>query len=464
MVSRRLRTVAVGLVVAMAAVGGVPAQQDRSGGIFPYPTHVETLDNGLCAILIPMSSNGLVAYWSVVRTGSRDEYEPGRSGFAHFFEHMMFRGGAKYGGTFDTVMEAAGGSNNAFTTHDTTVYQNWFPKEALPLILDMERDRMSGMVFEPSAVLAERDVVYSEFRLGREDPSERTSELLRATAYTVHPYHWDVIGWEADIKGWRQEDLEAFYSENYAPNNATLVIVGDVAAEDAFKAVETALGGVPRKPERRPIHSQEPEQLGERRVILEDPDAQLPLIKFAWHICATNDPDFPVWEVIEDVLLDGETARFQQVFVQDGNLCTSVGGGWLGYQFDPSLFSVEFAMRDGVPVEKAEALLHEEIAKFVKDGPTPRELTRVKNKIRAEFVRRLTTIDGKAALIGETDTFFGGWKNVGARVANIEKVTAEDVKRVAAKAFTAKNRTVCTLVIPESAGPGNVSPVNGGDK
>jgi zinc protease len=432
---------------AAAALFAAALAAPAAAGDLDVPAREKTLGNGLKVVVLEDSSipNCAINVW--YRVGSRNE-RTGITGLAHFFEHMMFMGGAKYGDSFDRVMEAEGGANNAFTTFDNTTYQDWFPSSALPLVLDMERDRLSGMVFKPETVQQEREVVYSEYRSNMEDPSQRLAVLLRATAYTAHPYQWDVIGWEADIQGWKQSDLEEFFSAHYAPNNATLVLVGDVKTDEAFAAVEKALGAIPRKPERRPVHTAEPEQKGERRVVLEDERATLPQVSAVWHICATSHPDFPVLEVVEDVLLDGEASRLQRLLVEEEQICLGVGGGWQGHQFDPSLFTVDLTMRAGIAPAAGEKRVYEEIAKLAKDGPTERELRRVKNKNRADFVRNLSTIDGKAALLGETETFFGGWATVGKR---IEAVTAEDVKRVVAKYFRDQNRTVATLVNPKAA-------------
>ena len=445
------------LVLAALAAAVLVSGAAALAGDLDLPAQEKTLANGLKVIVVEdhtIPNCALNVWW---RVGSRNE-RTGATGLAHYFEHMMFLGGGKYGDAFDTTMEAAGGDNNAFTTFDNTTYQDWFPKDALPLILDIEKDRMSGMVLTKEKVEHERDVVHGEFRKDMEDPTARMQVLLRATAYTTHPYHWEVLGWEPDISNWKQSDIEGFYAENYAPNNATVVLVGDVKSDEAFAAVEKALGAIPRRPDRRPIHSVEPAQLGERRAILEDRSATLPQVMMAWHICATSDADFPVFEVLEDLLIDGDASRLQRQLVEDEQLCFGVGGGWQGYQVDPSLFTVELVMRNGGDSKTGEAKVYAALEKVAKEGPTERELRRVKNKNRAELVHRLEQIASKAELVGETELFFGGWKNVPARLAKIEAVTADDVKRVAAKYFTAANRTVCTLVNP--AHP----PAQGGDE
>jgi zinc protease len=434
-------------VLALAAAGALAAAAPARAGDLEVPVVEKTLENGMKVLVVEDRSIPNCALYVFWRVGSRDE-KLGATGIAHFFEHMMFRGGAKYGKTFDSTMEDAGGSNNAFTQHDVTVYQDWFPKAALPLILDIEQDRMSGMDFDKDkeAVLAERNVVASEWRSAYEDPAELVETQLWASAYTEHPYRWSVLGWWNDVANWKQKDLEDFYARNYAPNNATVVLVGDVKAADALKLIEEKLGGIPRKPDREPLHSQEQEQQGERRSVLESAIAPSPAVRAAWHICRTSDPDFAKLEVLEALLFHGESSLLVQLLVEKEQVCQDVGGGWQGHQFDPSLFTVDTVLVEGGDPARVETLVYDTLAKLQKDGPGERELKKAKNTLRAGFVRRLKTINDKAMLVGETETFFGGWKNLGARAARIDAVTAKDVQDVLAKYFTRKNRTVVTLV------------------
>jgi len=403
------------------------------------------LENGLRVLIHEDHDIPNVALYVTWKVGARNE-RTGITGLAHFFEHMMFTGGAEYGKSFDPVMEAAGGSNNAWTSSDVTTYSDWFPRSALPLVLDMEADRMSGMVFDPEVVESERGVVASERRLSMEEPTEVMYEQLWATAYTAHPYQWSVLGFMVDIENWKQSDLEEFFAANYAPNNATLVVVGDVEPARVIELVREKMGAIARRPERRPVHTQEPPQLGERRVVVENPEAALPQVMVGWHMVATADPRFAVFEVIEALLLRGESSRLHRLLVEEQKLCLSVSGGWAGHQFDPSLFTVEIVLRDGKATAEAEALLYGELAELAAEGPGERELRKVKNQLRAAFVRRMRTLDGKADLLSETDTFFGGWQNLGARVERIEAVTAGDVKAALVEFFTQRNRSVCTLV------------------
>jgi zinc protease len=443
------------LASALLALAAAPAP----AADFELPVTEKTLGNGMKVLIVEdhaIPNCALYVWW---RVGSRDE-RIGATGIAHFFEHMMFRGGAKYGKTFDIAMEGAGGSNNAFTERDVTVYQDWFPKEALPLILDVEKDRMSGMVFDKDAVLKERNVVASEWRSAYDVPETLLDELLWVTSYKEHPYRWPVLGWWSDVENWKQGDLEEFYARNYAPNNATVVLVGDVKADDAMKAIESTLGAVARRPDREPLHSKETAQQGERRAVLESTIAPAPELRTAWHICKTGDADFPALEVLEALLVHGESSVLQQLLVEKEQVCQEVSGGWQGHQFDPSLFTVDMVLVDGGDPARAESLVYGALEKLAKDGPDERAMRKAKNGLKADFVRRMRTINDKAFLVGETETFFGGWKNLGARVANIEAVTTADVKAVVAKYFTRTNRTVVTLVPvrgpePKAAGDGD---------
>ncbi|MHC4940783.1 MAG: M16 family metallopeptidase [Planctomycetota bacterium] len=410
------------------------------------PVVEKVFSNGLKVLVLEDHDIPNVALYVTWRVGSRNEV-PGTTGLAHYFEHMMFMGGRKYGKNFDPVMEAAGGSNNAYTTRDVTVYQDWFPAARLELILDLEADRMSGMSFDPKMVESERGVVLSEHQLAMEEPASVMGEQLWAAAYTAHPYQWGVLGWKVDIENWKQRDLEDFFRRNYAPNNATMVLVGAVKPERVFALVRRKIGRIPRQPERRPVHTLEPPQKGERRVSVAHEGARVSQVMMAWHMVATHHPDFAVFDVLENTLLVGESSRLHHLLVEEKSACLDVGGGWMGYQFDPSLFVIECEMRNGVPTAKAEELVYAELARIGKEGLDARALQRAKNHMKMAILREMKTIDGKASLISETETFFGGWRKLPDRIRRIDSVTSEDVQRIIGQYFRPTNRTVCTLEV-----------------
>ena len=421
------------------------------GQALSLPVQEKVLENGLKVLVLEDRSIPNAVLYVGWRVGSKNE-RPGITGLAHFFEHMMFSGGPRYGaGRFDPVMEAHGGANNAYTTRDVTVYTDWFPAARLPLILDMEADRIGGLRLLPDLVETERGVVQSERRLSMDDPTEVMREQLWATAFVAHPYQWDVLGWMVDIEGWRVEDLEAFFRTHYAPDNAVLVLVGAVDPGEALRLVEERLGKLPRGPERRPVHTHEPPQRGERRVVVEDPHASLPQVMAAWHIPAPGHPDWPAIDVLEQILLAGESSRLYRRLVEEEQVALQVSGGWQGLTQHPGLFAVEMTLREGASTARAEELLYDELARLAQDGPSERELTKARNALLTGLLRRLRTIDGKADLLTESELFFGGWRNLPARLAALEAVGAADLVRVVTTYMTARNRTVCTLSLVEDA-------------
>jgi predicted Zn-dependent peptidase len=417
----------------------------------PLPDVRETtLQNGMKVLLLEDHDIPNCALTIAWRVGSRNEVT-GITGLAHFFEHMMFTGGAKYGTTFDTTMEAAGGSNTAWTTRDATTYVDWFPKSALPLILEMEADRIHGMVFDPRTVASEREVVLSEQRLTLEEPIERLYRQIWAAAYTAHPYQWEVLGWTSDIRAWTKQDLERFFATYYAPQNATLVLVGDVDADAALALVRERLGTIPRGPDRPVVHTVEPEQEGERRVALDVPPHTMPAQVMAWHVPATADADTAALSVVDHLLLQGEASRLHERLVEKEQLCLYVFGGLYGLQFDPSIFSVDAMMREAASAADVERVVWEELKRLGEEGPSDEELIAARSRLRVGLLHRMRTIHGMASLLAETELFYGGWKNLPARLAALRAVTKDDVKRVVKTYLTRRNVTIGTLVVQDAS-------------
>ncbi|MBV9887466.1 MAG: insulinase family protein, partial [Acidobacteria bacterium] len=232
------------LCAALFLCGGAtvsPAQQQQE-----FPVATRTLKNGMKVLVQTDHNIPNIALYIFYRIGSRNE-RPGTTGISHFFEHMMFNGAKKYGpGELDKVMEANGGSNNAYTTRDVTVYQDWFPRSALPLIYDIEADRIRDLSFDPEKIKSEREVVASERRLSVDNENAGVlDEQLWATSFIAHPYQWPVVGWMSDIEHWTMADLKHHFEMGYAPNNATMVVVGDVSPEEIFKLCEQYIEPIP---------------------------------------------------------------------------------------------------------------------------------------------------------------------------------------------------------------------------
>ncbi|HYW44865.1 MAG TPA: pitrilysin family protein [Bryobacteraceae bacterium] len=412
-------------------------------------TRTSTLANGMKVIVQEDHGIPNVAMYFFYRIGSRNE-RPGATGLSHFFEHMMFNGAKKYGPKmFDKMMDNNGGNNNAYTSNDVTVYTDWFPSSALELMFDMESDRIRDLAFDPKIIESERGVVYSERRSSVDNSNMgMLRELAMATAFEAHPYHWPVVGWPSDIESWTMDDLKNHFRMGYAPNNCVMVMVGDVRFDQVMGLARKYLEPIPRQEPPPPVRTKEPAQLGERRVTLSKP-AQLPLQMVLFHVPETKNPDTPALQLAGTVLTQGQSSRLYQRMVDREQLALSVGGG-VPQALDPTLFQFIIQPRSGVDPAATEKALYEELARLGSEPVPEAELRKAKNQMLAAFYRSLKTIEGRANLLGTYEVFHGDYAALYDTDKRIEAVTAADVERVARQYFTAKNRTVATLV-PEKA-------------
>jgi zinc protease len=404
-----------------------------------------TLSNGMKLVVWPDDDIPNVAMYTWYRVGSRNE-RPGITGISHFFEHMMFNGTkTRPPGEFDRVMEDNGGSNNAYTSSDVTVYQNWFPSSATELIFDLESDRMRNLDFAPDKIESERQVVYSERRSSIDNDNFGTLvEQMQATAYVAHPYQIPTLGWPSDIEAWTAADLQGYYRQHYAPNNAVMFIVGDIDPDAAFALAEKYLATLPPQPASPPVATKEPPQLGERRIRIER-DAQAPLLAMAWHTAAAAAREARVMEVVLAILGGGESSRLYQRLVANEQAAVEVGTH-LDAGFDPGLAWIYAVVPPGGDVARTEQLIDEEVARLAMEGPTAVELAKARNQALAGFWRGLETISGKAQALGEYEVFHGDYRKLFTAPAEYEGITAEDVKTAAAKVLRRGNRTVGVLV------------------
>jgi zinc protease len=413
-----------------------------------YPVTTRTLKNGMKVLVQTDHSIPNVALYVFYRIGSRNE-RPGTTGLSHFFEHMMFNGAKKYGpGDLDKVMEANGGANNAYTTRDVTVYQDWFPRSALSLIYDMESDRIRDLSFDPEKVKSEREVVASERRLSVDNENSGVlDEQLWATSYIAHPYQWPVVGWMSDIEHWTMEDLKHHFEMGYSPNNATMVVVGDVSPEEIFKLCETYIEPIPTHPAPPPVTTVEPPQVGERRLVVHKA-AELPLLMLGYHVPQTNSPDFYAMNVLRTILFQGESSRMYQRLVDKDQIALDVSSA-VEPALDPTMVEVVAQPKQGVDPQLCEKAIYEELDRIAGTRITDTELEKAENIRLVEFYRQMRTINGRANTIGTYEVFFGDYNKLFDAAKNYSAVTKEDVQRVAQTYFGANNRTVATL-IPDS--------------
>jgi len=427
---------------ALSSAATKPAAPAKVPGIEQVKSM--TLANGMKVIVWTDRDIPNVALYNWVRVGSRNEV-PGITGIAHFFEHMMFNGTAKSApGEFDRIMEAQGGSNNAFTSDNVTVYQDWIPRTALDLVFGLEADRLANLAFDPKVIESERGVVYSERRLRTEDSNDGfLTEQVQATAFVAHPYQNPTVGWPADIQGWKLEDLQEFYKTNYAPNNCTLILVGDVSAEEGFALAKKYLEPIPRQDPPPPVRTTEPEQLGEKRVYVQR-DAQTPLLHYAYKSPAANDPQGPAINLLMSVLSEGDASRLHRLLVEEKKLAIEVNGTFQE-GFDPGLTWLQLTLPEGAHVAEVEKVLDEALDDVVAKGVTDAELSRAKNLYAAAFWKQIATINGKAMLLGSFDVFEGDYRKLFDSPALYDKVTREDVQKAAALVLQKNHRTVGVL-------------------
>ncbi len=414
-----------------------------------FPVSTRTLKNGMKVLVQPDHSIPNVALYIFYRIGSRNEH-PGTTGLSHFFEHMMFNGAKKYGpGELDKAMEAHGGSNNAYTTQNVTVYQDWFPRSALELIYDIEADRIRDLTFDPKKIASEREVVASERRLSVDNNNfGLLDEQLRATAFIAHTYQWPVVGWMSDIENWTMDDLKHHFEMGYSPSNATMVVVGDVSPDEIFQLCEKYIEPIPSHAPPPPVTTVEPEQLGERRLVVHKP-AELPLLMIGYHVPQTNHPDFYALNILRSVLFQGESSRMYRRLVDQDQLALDVSYD-VDPAFDPTLGVITAQPRQGVDPLACEKAIYEELESVKGALISDRELEKAKNNQLVEFYREMRTINGRANIIGTYEVFMGDYNKLFDAAKSYSAVTKEDVQRVAKKYFGPNNRTVATL-LPENA-------------
>ncbi len=406
----------------------------------------KTLANGLKIVVWPDHDIPSANYYTFYKVGSRNEHA-GITGLAHFFEHMMFNGTTtRKPGEFDRTMEAAGGSNNASTSSDLTIYTDWFPSSAMQAIFDLEGDRMANLSFDPKVIETERGVVYSERRSSVDNNNFGTlMEQMQAVAFNAHPYQIPTIGWPSDIENWKLDDLKQFFKTYYAPNNAVLVIAGDVEPKQVFAMADKYLAPLAKQPEPTKITTIEPEQLGERRLVVERADAQSPIVAYAFHSgMGAGDKRFPTLELLTTILSQGESSRLNQRLVEREQAAVQTGA-FAESGFDPGLLWVYAMLPPGGDAAKVEVLLDDELAKISRDGVTAAELEKARNLQLSEFWRGMATINGKARALGTYEVFEGDYRNLFEAPALYEAVTAADVQVLAKQILRVQNRTTGLL-------------------
>ena len=425
---------------AIAALTGVPAHAN------PFET---TLDNGMKLIVKEDRRAPSVVHMVWYRAGGMDEPD-GVSGVAHVLEHMMFKGTQNVGpGEFNRRVAAVGGRDNAFTGKDYTAYFQQIPPEHLAQMMALEADRMQNLVLTDDEFAREIEVVKEERRLRTDDqPRALVFEQLMATTYTAHPYRRPVIGWMPDLEAMQPEDARNWYARWYAPNNAYLVVVGDVNHKEVFRMATEHYGRIPARalPERR--ISPEPEQRGPRSARVRAP-AELPYLAMTWHVPALRDPvadrEAHALQVLAAVLDGYDGARLTRRLVRDERLAVSVGASYDTGNRGPSLFYLYGVPAAGTSVESLQHALHAEIRRIRDEGISAEELARVKTQAVAAQVFKRDSLMGQAMEIGYMESAGLSWRDEAALLEGLRSVTAEEVQAVAARYFSDDSLNIAQL-------------------
>lgn len=434
MVSRRV----VPVVAALALVS--PAQAE--------PREF-TLANGLRVIVKEDHRAPTVVQQVWYRAGSMDE-SPGGTGVAHVLEHMMFKGTRKIGPEqFSRLVAEAGGRDNAFTSTDFTVYHEQVHRDRLAFVMRLEADRMANLAIRPAEFAREIKVVMEERRLSTEDqPRALLDESLLATAFAAHPYKWPTIGWMQDLQNMTWKDAQAWYRSWYAPNNATVVVVGDVDPGEVVGWAKKYYGPVSRRslPERKP--QSEPEQKGTKRVVVKAP-AELAFVRFAYKAPALRDAAKD-WEpyamaVLAKVLGGNDAARLNQTLVRERRIATSAGADYELVSRGPGMFFLDAAAAQGHTGSELEGAIRGVAAQLVSQSVSPEELQRAKVQLLSQLVYRRDSFFAQAMELGELESSGLSFRDADRIPERLKAVTAEQVRSVARKYLGDDTLTVAVL-------------------
>ncbi|MCP3961992.1 MAG: insulinase family protein [bacterium] len=429
-------------------MSALPAMaQDVEPRIFPYDTHVETLDNGLTVILVPMSSGGLVSYWTLVRTGARDEYEPGRTGFAHFFEHMMFRGTEKYPAeVYNELITKIGADVNAFTTDDFTGYHLNVAADDLETVMDFESDRFLNLSYPEGMFKTEAGAVYGEYRKNRTNPFFTIYEAIHKEAFEKHTYGHTAMGYEPDIKAMPTlfDYSKTFFSRYYRPESSVLMIVGSIDVQPTMELARKYYGGW-QPGYVAPQITPEPPQTAEKRIDVPYEGRSLPIVWLAYKSSAFDPEDRR--QVAAMLLCDlafGETSDIHKKLVLDEQVLEFIDGDY-NINRDPSLIDVLARVKDPAKVDYVISEIDRVIADARAEPPEAKRLEDLQSRLKYSFLMNLDTPSHVARGLSRLIAVTGGIDVVDRLYRTFEQVTPQDVQDAANEYFVTERRTVAVL-------------------
>ncbi len=441
-------------LLGIAVVGGIAlagaTSAPAAAQVFNPKTF--TLANGLQVVVISSHRTPIVSHMVWYRVGSADEVA-GKSGIAHFLEHLMFKGTRSFRpGEFSKIVAREGGRDNAFTGHDYTGYFQNVAKDRLEIVMRLEADRMQNLVLTDAEVDPERDVVLEERRSAIDNrPASRLREQAQATMFTNHPYGRPIIGWAHEIRALTTADAVAWYRTYYTPNNAVLIVSGDVTVEEVRPLAEKYSGAVPARPVPPRVRPQEPPPQAARRVVLKDAQVRQP----AWsrdypapsHRAGEREHAYPL-QVLAQVLTGSAASRLYKAIVLDQKLATAIDASYWPVALDQTSFNISASPREGVELDRLEAAIEAELARFLTEGAAPDEVERAKQRLQAQAIYARDSLQGGARAIGAALMTGGTIDDVEEWPQRIAAITPEQVT-AAARHVLHEERSVTALLLPK---------------
>jgi zinc protease len=370
----------------------------------------------------------------------------GKSGLSHLLEHMMFKGTPKYGpNVFSTTIKRAGGLDNAGTSKDYAYYFQKLSPDRLNLSIEMEADRMRNLILDPDETLSERDVVMEERRMRYDDdPQNLVYEEVLAAAFKNHPYGRPVIGWMEDLKTITRDDLWQYYRSRYIPNNAFIVVAGNIDIDNVTAKIRKEFGDISKGPDLTALNIGEPVQQGERRVYVKK-EAELPYVFSAYKAPNIQNEDTYALDILASVLSEGKSARIYRSLIDEKRIALSAGAGYSNIQKYPHLFYLYGTALPGKTIDEVENALYEEVQKIKDHPPDEKEVQRAKNQVEADFIMNQDSLYYQAMMIAWFE-IAGDWRLRDAYLEGIRNVTPEDVQQAARKYLIEDKRTVGVLI------------------
>jgi zinc protease len=436
------------VILLIIVYGCAHTVKETTGEVKPAENgavYEETLENGLKVFIIKDRNAPLAVFEIWYNAGSINE-QVGKTGLSHLLEHMMFKGTPRYGSkVFSKVIGKAGGIDNAGTSHDYAYYFQKLAPDRLDLSIQMEADRMRNLIMDNGDFLSERDVVMEERRMRYEDdPQNLVFEEVVATAFKNNPYRWPVIGWMEDLNNVTRDDLMDYYRKHYVPNNAFIVIAGNVDVNAVMAKIRSEFGPIPKGPEIGKLNIQEPVQKGEKRVYI-NKEAELPYVISAYKTPNVLHEDSYALDVLAGVLAGGKSGRIYRSLVDEKRIALSAGAGYSNFNKYPFIFYLEGTPLPGKKIEEVENALYEEVRKVKDQPPSEREVQKAKNQIEADFIMGQDSVYSQAMVLAQFE-MLDNWRLKEKYIEGLRKVTPYDVQRVANKYMVVDQRTVGTLI------------------